>query len=82
MTIKEASKLGVLAFQNGKGGAPYQNQVFLHDMYKFVNSKENINKLDSIDLMKAYSNGWHIANIAHDAEKDMPSVSKLKKNMS
>ena len=70
MTTKEATICGVQAFKKGKGGAPYQNQGFLHDMYKFLNSKQNTEKLNSIDLMKAYIHGWDIANLANGIDDD------------
>ena len=69
MTTTEAKKEGIKAFNDGKSCAPALNNRFL-----VIASKTG----NLVNLMKAYIDGWTIANLADGAiDNNMPSVRKL-----
>lgn len=68
MTVTEAQKQGVQAYQNGLGKAPALNQAFVKaalDSGKFVKMAE------------AYIWGWTIAMLADGSPEGTPSVQEL-----
>lgn len=63
MTLVDANNEGKLAFKKGKMSAPALNNLFITNMCRFVDSKENTKKLTCLQLLDAYSNGWHSENL-------------------
>lgn len=57
MALKQASEMGMQAFKEGKMPVPSQNKQFM-EMYK-----KQYGKIDGIQLMQNYLDGWHKANL-------------------
>jgi hypothetical protein len=74
MTINQAEKAGVKAFNDGRQAAPALHQTFLNAACKSATPTR--------DLLKAYIHGWAIANLAKDAPTPtMPSVKEFERIM-
>lgn len=75
MTIDEARKAGVKAFNEGRQVAPALNQAFL--------VRACASQVDTVDLLSAYSGGWTVAKLAAAATavgmRGAPSIAALAK---
>jgi hypothetical protein len=71
MTTAEAKKAGVEAYRAGMNQAPALNQAFITNACAADE--------DTVELVKAYSDGWTYANLADGVEDEsMPSVQALR----
>ena len=67
--IKEAKKMGVQAFNEGKKVAPALNPAFL--------AWASSTGARLVDLMDEYTGGWSVAMLAEGQTPDFPSVKAL-----
>ena len=68
MKINDAQRMGVRAFEAGKGSAPAQNAEFC----KAAFNREALKATNVLHLMDAYSYGWTLANLADGWEQWFP----------
>ena len=71
MQIIEAKRAGIKAYQEGRKSAPALNNAFIRAACE--------SETDTANLLAAYSSGWHIANLAHNALPGAPSLTEYTK---
>lgn len=68
--ILHASILGTQAYKDGKKKAPFFNTELLKMLEGREIGKTPKGEASSIEIMKAYTNAWDLANLADDSWKE------------